>query len=145
VLLDRLGPSGHIIAVDISPDMLKRARQKIRDPRVVWFQAPASRVPVEDISCDRVICFSSWPHFRNQTAVIREFHRVLKRNGFIHILHFMSREEVNRIHGQAHPSVYEDQLVPIEEVTALFEQNGFSLFETFDDAHRYLLTVQKEQ
>lgn len=143
-LLGRLGPDGRVIALDISPVMLERARQKIVDPRVAWMQAPAHRLPVAEAACDRILCFSAWPHFERQEAVVSEFYRVLRPGGYAHILHLISREEVNRVHGQAHPSVRADLLAPVRDVAALFEQGGFVVLATADDACRYLLTVQKE-
>jgi len=142
-LLERLGPDGRVIALDISPAMVGRARQKVGDPRVTWELASADRIPVADASCDRILCFSVWPHFEDQAAVIREFHRVLRPGGSVHILHLISREEVNRIHGQAHPSVHADLLAPVRDVASLFERGGFAVIETADDTCRYLLTAQR--
>jgi len=144
VLLQRLGPDGHVVALDISPGMLERARQKISDPRVTWVLAAADRIPVATASCDRILCFSAWPHFENQTAVIQEFHRALRPGGQAHILHLISRDEVNRIHEQAHPSVHSDLLAPVHEVASLFKLNGFAILATADEAQRYLLTIRKE-
>jgi ubiquinone/menaquinone biosynthesis C-methylase UbiE len=142
-LLGRLGPDGRVVALDISPVMLERARRKIGDPRVTWIQAAADRIPVADASCDRILCFSAWPHFDDQGAVIREFHRVLRPGGSVHLLHLISREEVNRIHGQAHPSVRADLLAPVRDVASLFERGGFAVIETADDTGRYLLTARR--
>jgi demethylmenaquinone methyltransferase/2-methoxy-6-polyprenyl-1,4-benzoquinol methylase len=143
-LLAVLGPTGSVLALDISPAMLKQARQKVADPRVTWYEAPADRIPAADASCDRIICFSSWPHFENPEAVVREFHRALRGGGHVHILHLISREAVNRIHGGAHPSVRGDLLAPVGEVAALFERGGFTVLETADDGDGYLLTAHKQ-
>ena len=143
-LLGRLGPGGRVVALDISPAMLERAKQKIGDPRVTWVQAAADRIPVADASCDRILCFSAWPHFEDQGAVILEFRRVLRPGGCAHIFHLISRDEVNRIHGQAHPSVHADLLAPVREVASLFERGGFAVIEMADDTGRYLLTARRE-
>ena len=143
-LLGRLGPDGRVVALDISPVMLERARQKIGDPRVTWVQAAADRLPVADASCDRFFCFSAWPHFEDQGAVILEFRRVLRSGGHVHIFHLLSRNEVNRIHAQAHPSVHADLLAPVREVASLFERGGFAVIEMADDTGLYLLTARRE-
>ena len=143
-LLGWLGLDGRVVALDISPVMLERARQKIGDPRVTWVQAAADRIPVAAASCDRILCFSAWPHFEDQGAVAREFHRVLRSDGCVHIFHFISRDEVNRIHREAHPSVSADLLAPVREVASLFERGGFAVLATADEAQRYLLTARKE-
>lgn len=143
-LLERLGPDGRVFALDISPVMLDRARRKINDSRVLWTLAPADRIPVAEALFDRILCFSAWPHFEDQQAVIREFRRILRPNGLVHVFHFISRDEVNHIHQKAHPSVHADVLAPAAEVASLFKSNGFSVLETADDARHYSVTVQKK-
>ena len=63
VLLQRLGPAGRVMALDISTQMLALAQGKISDARVIWHHASAAKLPIEDESIDRIICFSVWPHF----------------------------------------------------------------------------------
>jgi ubiquinone/menaquinone biosynthesis C-methylase UbiE len=111
---------------------------------VTWTQAPADRIPVAESLFDRILCFSAWPHFENQQAVIREFRRIVRPNGLVHVFHFISRDEVNHIHQTAHPSVHADLLAPAGEVASLFESDGFTVLETADDARHYSLTVQKK-
>ncbi|MCL1919458.1 MAG: methyltransferase domain-containing protein [Kiritimatiellaeota bacterium] len=142
-LLPVLGAEGAIVALDISPVMLAQARLKIADPRVTWHEAAADRIPMPDASCDRIICFASWPHFENPSDVLNEFRRVLRDGGHVHILHLISKEEVNRIHASAHPSVRADHLAPASEVAPLFTRAGFTVLETVDDDDRYLLTATK--
>lgn len=142
-LLNRLDGAGRVIAADISSVMLEHAQNKINDPRASWLQAAAHRLPLVDSSCDRIICFSAWPHFEDLGAVLVEFARVLRAAGHVHILHFISREEVNQIHRQAHPSVHADLLAPVSEVAALFERNGFEILSVVDDASCYSLSARK--
>lgn len=143
-LLKRLGAAGRVVALDISPVMLERAQQKLNDPRVTWLQATAGQLPLADAAVDRIICFSAWPHFEDQSSVVREFRRVLRPGGCVHILHLISREEVNRIHEQAHPSVRADVLARAKEVAFLFEDDDFTILTAVDEADRYLLTARKE-
>lgn len=143
-LLARLGPRGRVTALDISPAMLMRAAQKTTDTRVSWHEASADRLPLPDAACDRCICFSAWPHFDRPDSVIAEFRRVLRPGGQVHILHLIAKEEVNRIHGEAHPSVHADRLPPVNDLADLFSANGFKALETEDNASRYLLSARKE-
>jgi ubiquinone/menaquinone biosynthesis C-methylase UbiE len=138
-----LGPSGRVVAVDISEKMLDLARRKVTDPRVAWHCGPADRLPLEDGTVDHVICFSAWPHFHDPAAATREFRRVLRTGGSLHILHLISRAEVNRIHAQAHPSVRHDILFPAGETARLLEMHGFTLANMTDDDNRYLITARK--
>ena len=80
-LLARLSARGRAIAVDISPRMIEVARHKVRDERVAWHTVDASRLPLSAEHCDRVFCFSVWPHFEDPGAAAIEFRRVLKPGG----------------------------------------------------------------
>ncbi|MFH1024745.1 MAG: class I SAM-dependent methyltransferase [Planctomycetota bacterium] len=141
-LLRKLGNQGRVIAVDISKRMLARARRKTADARVIWRRAPADRLPVKDMSADRVICFSAWPHFENPHAVVTEFHRVLRPCGCLHIWHLISRAAVNRIHKNAGAAVCHDLLPPARETEFLLAENGFRLMESIDNRSHYLVTGQ---
>ena len=145
VLLRRLDAAGRVMAADFSQAMLDRARAKIDDPRVTWLCAPADSMgAIAEGMCDRVICYSAWPHFADPTAVIREFRRVLQPSGTVHILHLISREQVNHIHHTAaNPAIHHDTLPPAQDVAALFTANGFTLGEQIDDATHYLITAIK--
>ena len=143
-LLARLGPQGRVAALDISPAMLARAASKTTDERVTWHEAPADRIPLPNGTCDRILCFSAWPHFDRLDHVVAEFSRVLCPGGQAHILHLISKEEVNRIHSEAHPTVRADRLPPVDEVADLFRASGFTVIEAEDNASRYLLSVRKE-
>jgi ubiquinone/menaquinone biosynthesis C-methylase UbiE len=142
-LLAWLGSCGRVTAIDISPAMLSRAARKISDTRVSWHEASADRLPLPDAVCDRILCFSAWPHFERPDDVLAEFRRVLRPGGMAHILHLIARDEVNRIHGGAHPSVQADRLPPVSEVSARFRANGFTVMETEDGPSRYLLSACK--
>lgn len=143
-LLKRLGPDGRIWGVDFSGVMLDKARAKITDPRAQWLQTDAAALPLASGSCDRVICFSAWPHFRNPAAVIRELGRVLKPGGETSVFHFISRGQVNHIHQTAHDSaVHDDVLPPASELAALFTAQNWTVVEQADDAAHYLVRAKK--
>jgi ubiquinone/menaquinone biosynthesis C-methylase UbiE len=145
VLLRRLGAAGRVVAVDFSQAMLDRARAKTADPRVAWLRAPADGLAaVADGACDRVICYSAWPHFADPAAVVREFRRILKPGGAAHILHLISRDQVNHIHRHAsNPAIHRDTLPPANELAALFTSLGFTVTDVRDDDAGFLVTAAK--
>lgn len=143
-LVGHLGPEGRVYALDFSDEMLARARRKVRDSRVAWLRASAERMPLADGACDRAICYSVWPHFRDQAAAVAELSRVLKPDGVVQVLHLISRREVNTIHGQAKdPSVHADMLAPVAEVASFFENAGFEVLATEDADARYSMVARK--
>ena len=142
-LLARLSANGRIVAVDISPRMIEVARDKVRDERVAWHAVDASRLPLSAGHCDRVFCFSVWPHFEDPGAAAIEFRRVLKPGGQLHIWHLISRARVNEIHATADAAVNQDRLLPAEEVAATLSRLGFQIASVADTAEHYLVTAIK--
>ena len=143
-LLRRLGPSGRVVAIDISEKMLAGAKTKTSDPRVSWCLAAADQLPIEDQTINRAICFSAWPHFQDPAVVTRELHRVLCPGGHLHILHLIPRSKVNRIHAEAHPSVHHDLLAPACETAKLLDSNRFRVIAMTDDDRCYTITANRQ-
>ncbi|MBU3705337.1 MAG: class I SAM-dependent methyltransferase [Mycobacterium sp.] len=74
---DELHPA-EVHGVDMSDGMLAQARA--RSSQVHWCKAPAERLPFDDGALDAVVSTSAF-HFFDQTAAMREFHRVLAPGG----------------------------------------------------------------
>lgn len=143
VLLRHLAAPGRVVAVDLSAKMLELARAAISDPRVDFLHAAAEAVPCPDGTLDRVICYSAWPHFRDPTAVLGEWRRLLKPGGHAHVLHLISREEVNAIHGGADDhAIHHDLLVPVTELAQIFTVHGFRTTAQHEDDASYLLSAE---
>lgn len=142
-LLARLGPSGRVVAVDISPQMLERARTKVVDPRVVWQVADAHRMPLADASADRVLCFAVWPHLRDRARAAQEIQRVLRPGGMLHVWHLLGRDEVNHIHASAGPAVQDDQLESAADLTRLLERAGFVVLSAADEPSSYVVSARR--
>jgi ubiquinone/menaquinone biosynthesis C-methylase UbiE len=141
-LLAALGDTGRVFAVDISPRMIEVAKGKVRDARVTWHVAGAERLPLGYSSCDRIICFSAWPHFPDKDAVGREFSRVLRPGGYLHIWHLASRQKINEIHSAAGDPIHGDLLPPAAETASTLESIGFKVTASVDNVEQYLVTAR---
>jgi arsenite methyltransferase len=95
--LDRLGPSGHVIFSDISPDLLDHCRtaaaaEGVLD-RCTFVRAPAdSLAGIADGSADVVTTRSVLIYVKDKAAALREFCRVLRPGGRVSLF-----EPVNRL------------------------------------------------
>ena len=76
-----VGPSGSVVAGDISPDMLEVARRKLREARVTLDTLDAHALPYADERFDAVICQLGLMLFSNPVRALAEFHRVLRPDG----------------------------------------------------------------
>lgn len=144
-LLGRLSCNGKVIAVDISPRMLEVAKRKVSDPRVTWHPTDARRLPIGDASCDRVFCYSVWPHFEDRAAVATELGRVLTPGGSLHVWHLIPREKINEIHAGAGEAVRGDVLPPATETAELLASAGFRIVTASESNGRYLVTAVKPE
>lgn len=142
-LLEKLSQRGRVVAVDISGEMIAKAKEKIIDPRVEWHVADSARLPVDDESIDRIICYSVWPHFDDPSEVTLELMRVLRPKGRLHVWHLSSRSTINGIHTSAGDAVSNDLLAPAEETVRLLEAHGMTPYEIVDDDSRYLVSAAK--
>jgi SAM-dependent methyltransferase len=75
---------GTYVGIDISTEMLRRAaheRAAEALKNVLLARADAMRLPIRNAAVDRVLCFNGLHVLPDKTAVMREFHRVLKPGG----------------------------------------------------------------
>lgn len=78
----------HCVGLDLSEQMLDRARANCRDfsDRLVLVQGDSEHLPFDDSSFDVVTCIHSFHHYPHQTNVLREMHRVLHPGGQLLII-----------------------------------------------------------
>lgn len=147
-LLDVLGADGRVTAIEISLDMIVRAQEKIgveEEPRVHWQVADVERpLPFLNARFDRIFCYQVWPHLQANEAMLKEFLRVLKPGGQLHIWHTDSREAVNQMHAKIKdPAIAADVLPPAEETAALLKKAGFTVSHAAESNKDYLVTARK--
>jgi ubiquinone/menaquinone biosynthesis C-methylase UbiE len=83
-MLRSVRPNLHITGVDVSPDMLARAKQRIpptTESDVEWKQGFAENLPVKSEAFDVVTCTNAFHLIQDAPTALREFRRVLKPGG----------------------------------------------------------------
>ena len=86
-----VGPKGHVAGVDLSEDMLTRAREACSDlDNVTVKTAPADQLPFEDASFDGIVSVQVFEYIADLTPVLAECRRVLKPGGTLVVgdMHF---------------------------------------------------------
>ena len=79
-----VGPTGRVLGVDLAPELLERARQKVAAAGLthVEFRAgDAQRLDLGHQSFDVALCASALFFVPDMLAALREWHRVLKPGG----------------------------------------------------------------
>jgi ubiquinone/menaquinone biosynthesis C-methylase UbiE len=90
--VQKLGPSGKIVGVDISKQMIIAAKK--RAPHVQFLQMDAERLAFSDRSFDIVFCAFALYFFPEIQTALSEFKRVLKKGGRIAVSSFGKRESL---------------------------------------------------
>ncbi len=141
-LLNRVGAGGRVIALDIAEEMLQTARTKRFDDNVAYLHADVTTIPVRNGLFDVVVCYSSFPHFRDKPRVLGEINRVTRPGGRLLICHTSSRAQINEIHARI-PAVGDDILPDGDEMRAWLSAAGFSGIEIEDNSDSYLASARK--
>ncbi|QIG49373.1 methyltransferase domain-containing protein [Nordella sp. HKS 07] len=86
----RVGPGGHVHALDINADFLERTRQKAVSARFVdritTHLIDSERLPLANAVLDRMTARNTIIYVRDPSATFAEFRRVLKPDGIVHVI-----------------------------------------------------------
>lgn len=128
LLAEQVGPSGRILACDISPVMLQLAAQNTATlPQVTLLQEPAEFLSLGTHSLKLVLCHQVFPHLEDPATALRSWRRALQPGGRIILSHFRSSSEISHHHGKAHPAVANDSLPPAPELARWIASFGYRI------------------
>jgi ubiquinone/menaquinone biosynthesis C-methylase UbiE len=116
-------PDARLVSIDLAGRMLRRARQRCPDARVV--QADVHLAPFASQQFDLVVCHNSFPHLADKPAALVSIARVLRPGGHLLILHDLGREQVNAIHSSGGAAIQRDLLPAGEEARRMLVRAGF--------------------
>ncbi len=84
-----VGETGHVVAVDVAPEMLALLRQKVTAARISnldFVQAESASTGLDAGSVDRVLLANIWHEVDDRAATLAEVARVLRAEGRVVIL-----------------------------------------------------------
>jgi ubiquinone/menaquinone biosynthesis C-methylase UbiE len=139
------GPKGRVIAEDIFPDMLERAKQRIAAERLanvatVLGTATDPKLPAGAV--DLAFILEVYHHFDYPDRMLAQIRQALREDGRLAIVDFYRRPGAMP-GGNALDHIRADQPEVIKEV----ESNGFRLLERHDQIpdRQYVLVFRKKQ
>jgi SAM-dependent methyltransferase len=130
---------GRVTAVDFSPAMLEKARA-----RGVDAELRCADVCADDLGqgrFDLAFCLHSFPHFRDQSAAVRNLARALRPGGRLVILHLDNWRSVNRFHDHVGGPIAGDHLPEPDALRKLLETAGLRVTELIDRDDLFCLTA----
>ena len=142
-LLEAMGNSGSILAIDISQGMLQVAASKGFPDNVRFQLADIEDFDYPDCSFDRVMCNAVFPHFRNKQAALTRIYRLLRPGGLLVISHPIGREAVNQVHRESGPVVAEDRVPDTKRMRQILEAVGLADIRVIDEPEFYLATGRR--
>ncbi len=141
-LLKEIGAQGKLVCLDSAEKMLEKARVKNFKGNVEFVCADIVRTEFPSESFDAVVCYSSFPHFRDKPKALGEISRILKRGGRLFICHTSSRSAIHQIHLKI-PELSSDLIPDGEEMRRLLSSSGFGRISVYDGADSYLAKAEK--
>jgi len=141
-LLDRIGSNGRVVALDVAEAMLLRAKAKGFHGNIDYVCADVMDIPLDDGIFDAVVCYSSFPHFRDKPKAFAEIYRVIRDGGRVSICHTKSRAEINEIHRQI-PEVHHDTIPEADKIQSMLLAAGFTEIKIDDRNDSYLACAMK--
>lgn len=143
-LLQSVGSSGQITAVDFAEKMVELCRIKnINNPNVTVLVGDAESLQFPAESFDAVTCFGLFPHLENKAKALQQINRVLKKGGELVIAHALSSGEIRRHHQNAPPAVAHDVLPESQAMCELLTKAGFVDVSIVDEPGCYLCLSTK--
>ena len=109
-----------ITAVDISPEMVKLARKKFKQPNIEVLCGDIETIRL-DKSFDNIMVYNAFPHFPDPKNLIRVLCGYLKKGGSLTVAHGMSRKTIDA-HHEGKASTVSLGLMHEDALAALFEK-----------------------
>jgi ubiquinone/menaquinone biosynthesis C-methylase UbiE len=141
-LKEAVKPAGRLVALDFSPEMIARAREKYPED-IEFLVADVHFLEFKDDTFDEIICNSAFPHFTDKPRAMAEMSRVLKTGGRLTICNPAPRDELNQFHKNMGGTVSQDMLPPADEMTAMAQAAGLVGIEIVDGPETYVLIAGK--
>jgi demethylmenaquinone methyltransferase/2-methoxy-6-polyprenyl-1,4-benzoquinol methylase len=143
ILADKVGTSGNITSMDISPAMVEAARKRLEGRSNVTLACSHLEDLVPDRKFDLVICHQVFPHFDHKALALDRMASSLKPSGRLVIYHLMGSAVINNRHRKANPAVAHDKLPDRDEMARLFNATGMVINILLDDDAGYLLVADR--
>jgi ubiquinone/menaquinone biosynthesis C-methylase UbiE len=144
-LLQVIGPSGSVTAIDFAEQMVQICRSKHSHLKNVIIKL--QDVEEEDLppeSFDAVTCFGLFPHLEKKEQTLHNLYRTLKPRGILIIAHALSSKEVKAHHNRTSSPVAKDTLPENAEMRRLLNRTGFTEIYIEDEPGCYLCLSTKQ-
>lgn len=141
-ILERITSKGTLHELDFSEKMIESNRRLHARDNIRFIVADVESAPLDDASCDVVICFSCFPHLHDKHKAMATLSRILKPNGVFAVSHFDSSQGINKHHESCH-AVMHDRLPDEAGMRELFQEAGLKIELFVDEPGFYCIISRK--
>lgn len=141
-ILERITSTGLLYELDFAEKMIETNRSLHPQDNIRFIVSDAESAPLEEASCDMVICFSCFPHFQDKEKAALTLSRILKPRGVLAVSHFDSSEGIKRHHASCH-AVMHDCLPEEAEMRSLIQTAGLGIDVFINETGFYCIIARK--
>jgi ubiquinone/menaquinone biosynthesis C-methylase UbiE len=141
-ILERITETGILYELDFAEKMIEVNRCLHERDNIRFIVADAENAPLDDASCDMVVCFSCFPHFQDKERAAAALSRILKPGGVFVVSHFDSSDGINRHHRRCH-AVMHDHLPHETGMRFLLREAGLRIELFCDEPGFYCILARK--
>jgi SAM-dependent methyltransferase len=135
------GPHGKVIAIDVTPEMLRQARSRASAADAALILADARQLPLADACADAVLAAGLIMHLPDPGAGLRQLARITRPGGLLILFHPSGRAALAARHGRTLTPGEPLDLAALQRST----QNAGWQLTTYDDApHRFLAIAARQ-
>lgn len=132
--------NGEVIALDLSSEMIRLAKEKVDDPRVTFINQDYYDFNSEPF--DAIVCFDAFPHFLDVEGFVEKTDKLLKDDGLLVIAHDIGRNKLNTHHKQQAMGISRKLKTPEEEMIPFLKY--FKPIELTESENYYKLIMVKK-
>ncbi|QDQ15218.1 class I SAM-dependent methyltransferase [Streptomyces spectabilis] len=140
-LRDAVGPSGTVLGVDLTPDMLEAAVRAGRQSCGLLLLADVARLPVRAQTLDAVFGAGLIAHLPDPAENLRELARVVRPGGLLALFHPVGRAALAARQGR---QITPDDLRAEDNLRPLLAGSGWHLTSYVDEDARFLALAVRQ-
>jgi ubiquinone/menaquinone biosynthesis C-methylase UbiE len=140
-LRQAVGPTGLIVAIDVTAEMVEAAHAAGRAPLAHFIVADVHQLPLDDCSVDAVHAQGTLPHLADPASALAEWHRVARPGALLAVFHAIGRVALAAIHRRT-PS--DDDVLASGRLRRLLDAAGWAP-ESVDDAPERFLALARRR
>ncbi|MCX7000522.1 MAG: class I SAM-dependent methyltransferase [Candidatus Sumerlaeota bacterium] len=145
LLSEQVGTTGQIDACDVSSKMFNYCLSQHLPSQVRFHNKSVLDIEIAKGTIDCVVCFNVWPHFSPPGIFLNHFHKILKKNGALHIAHSRGRDYINSVHrNSSADTIRRHYLPPARELAEQLVKEGWKVLTWHDDADLYYIGAKNK-